>query len=511
MAKKEESQNEDRKERAEAPHESAFRLKLLSDASFEALFLSEKGICIDQNLTAEKLFGYTRQEALGRHGSEWIIPQHRELIKSNMSIDYCEPYEVIALRKDGTTFPCEIQARNLQHGGRNIRVTALRDITERRQARKEQENLQAQFANSIEMAHLGPWEYDVIKDSFTFNDYFYKMFRTTAAQAGGYTMASAEYTRRFVHPDDMAVVADEIRQAMETTDPQYSRQFEHRIVYADGTAGYISVRFFIQKDASGKTVRTYGVNQDITKRKQFEEALRKLNEDLEQRTELAEARAKQLHTLAMELIESEERERRRISELLHDDLQQLLSAAVLQLDTCSENMPAAPELNFVKQLLKESLWKTRNLSHELSPAVLYHSGLVAGLHRLVTQMDEEFGLKVQLEVNLQQQVDFSLTQVFIYRAVQELLFNAFKHSNVKSAQVTLTHTKKTLQIIVSDPGQGFKTDVLESMSEKAGLGLMSLRERANYFGGSLQVDSSPGRGSRFTLTLPINHTETDNP
>ena len=134
------------------------------------------------------------------------------------------------------------------------------------------------MSNAMEMAHLGHWEYDIANDVFTFNDHFYKIFRTTAKQVGGYTMSSAEYARRFVHPDDMPVVEEETRKAIESTDPHFSRQLEHRMLYADGTVGHISVRFFIVKDAHGRTVKTYGVNQDITERKQAEEALRESEE-----------------------------------------------------------------------------------------------------------------------------------------------------------------------------------------------------------------------------------------
>ncbi len=87
-------------------------------------------------------------------------------------------------------------------------------------------------------------------------------------------MHSAEYARRFVHPDDMEMVGEETRKAIETTDPDFSRQIEHRIIYADGTIGHIIVRFFIIKDDHQRTIKTYGVNQDITERRKAEEALR---------------------------------------------------------------------------------------------------------------------------------------------------------------------------------------------------------------------------------------------
>ena len=83
---------------------------------------------------------------------------------------------------------------------------------------------EAQLSNAVRMAHLGHWEYNIDKDLFTFNDHFYEIFRTTAEEVGGYTMSSAEYARRFVHPDDLYEVAYEIKKSLETTDPNFSQQ-----------------------------------------------------------------------------------------------------------------------------------------------------------------------------------------------------------------------------------------------------------------------------------------------
>jgi PAS domain S-box-containing protein len=152
------------------------------------------------------------------------------------------------------------------------------DITERKLAENELRKSDTQLANAIKIAKLGPWEYDVVQDTFTFNDNFYALFRTTAQQAGGYTMSSAQYAKQFVHPDDLPMVGDEIKKAIETTYPDYSCQMEHRFLYADGTIGYIAVRILIVKDTQGRTIKTYGVNQDITLRKQAEEALRQSKE-----------------------------------------------------------------------------------------------------------------------------------------------------------------------------------------------------------------------------------------
>lgn len=152
------------------------------------------------------------------------------------------------------------------------------DITERKNAEAALRTSEAQLSNAARIAHLGPWEYDVAEDVFTFNDHFYEIFRSSAKLFGGYKMSSADYSRRFVHPDDREVVEIETRKAIETSDPIYSRQLEHRILYADGAIGYISVRFFVVKDSLGRTVKTYGVNQDITHQKMAEKALQESEE-----------------------------------------------------------------------------------------------------------------------------------------------------------------------------------------------------------------------------------------
>jgi len=157
-----------------------------------------------------------------------------------------------------------------------------KEIEERKQGEEALRKSEEQLSNAMEIANLGHWEYDVANDLFTFNDHFYRIFRTTAEQVGGYTISSAEYDRRFVHPDDMSVVEEENRKAIEATDPHFNRQLEHRILYGDGTVGYIVVRFFIVKDSQNRTVRTYGVNQDITERKRLEEEREKLESRLQQ-------------------------------------------------------------------------------------------------------------------------------------------------------------------------------------------------------------------------------------
>jgi len=126
----------ERKQAEEEIKESEERYRGLSEAAFDAIFISEKGVCLEQNSTAEKMFGYTISEAIGRKGTEWITPEDREMVMNNMLSGYEEPYEATGLRKDGSTFPADIQGKMMYYRGRAVRVTTMTDITERKQVQE---------------------------------------------------------------------------------------------------------------------------------------------------------------------------------------------------------------------------------------------------------------------------------------------------------------------------------------------------------------------------------------
>ncbi|MBI5950731.1 MAG: PAS domain S-box protein [Chloroflexi bacterium] len=148
-----------------------------------------------------------------------------------------------------------------------------RDITERKQA-------EARLAEALRAARLAHWEYDVEKDIFTFNDQFYSIFHTTAEKVGGYQLSSARYAELFVHPDDMEVVGKEIGKALSSTERVYNTSIDHRILYADGGVGYITVQLTVERDENGKITRYYGANQDITERRKAQEELAERLEEI---------------------------------------------------------------------------------------------------------------------------------------------------------------------------------------------------------------------------------------
>lgn len=127
----------ERKKIEDAMEENREKYRGLSEAAFEAIFISENGRCLEQNSRAQEMFGYTQEESIGRMGTEWIAPEDRKSVMKNMISGNEMPYEVTALRKDGSTFPAVIRGRMMHYKGRAVRVTSLRDITDQKRAEAE--------------------------------------------------------------------------------------------------------------------------------------------------------------------------------------------------------------------------------------------------------------------------------------------------------------------------------------------------------------------------------------
>jgi len=215
----------------------------------------------------------------------------------------------------------------------------------------------------------------------------------------------------------------------------------------------------------------------------------------------------QLRSLASELLLTEERERRRIATDLHDHIGQTLVVVQMKIDSLRPPEGAAEptgELDRISTLLDEMDEDIRSLTFELSPPVLYELGLKAGVEWLAEQLHAQHGLHIEVSDDGLPKPLGGDVRTLLFRAVRELLINVVKHARADDTRVSLSRVGCHIHAQVLDDGAGFKPhpDSL-SRGSTGGFGLFSIRERMESIGGAVQIESSPGRGTRALLIAPL--------
>lgn len=232
------------------------------------------------------------------------------------------------------------------------------------------------------------------------------------------------------------------------------------------------------------------------------EALNRIKDSLEK---TVTKRTAQLRELNDHLVNTEETERKAIASDLHDSVTQTLAMAISRLKDIRERPIESfdDKLDQVQSFVEQSVREIRSLIYQLSPPVLDDFEIELALGFLV----EDFNKKHHARIAYINKVDvlFSLDQsvkVTMYRAVNELISNIFKHADTKKAEISISLKDKTVQVLVSDQGNGFTPDAVE-MKQSRGFGLKSLSQRIQNFGGTMAIRSAPGTGTDVFLTLPI--------
>lgn len=276
---------------------------------------------------------------------------------------------------------------------------------------------------------------------------------------------------------------------------------EHRIIDVSLTVSPI-------RDREGSVIAVSLIARDITQRKTGEEELRAIRETLElrvaERTALAEYRARQLSVMAADLIEAEHRERKRIAQVLHDELAQNLALAKMRLSLADPASQGAGEtLRQTTEIIGGLIEKARDLMRDLAPTVLDDVGLTAAVESLADRWKEEYGIAVRIEAIGGEPRLPERLRTFAFRAVREALYNVAKHAGTDRARVTLDNrNSEHLVIEISDDGAGFDLSRLHREDMDSHFGLFSLQERAALLSGSVEVESAPGTGTRVRLHLP---------
>jgi signal transduction histidine kinase len=269
-------------------------------------------------------------------------------------------------------------------------------------------------------------------------------------------------------------------------------------------------------DPAGQLVGSVHVARDITERKRAEEALQEANESLELRirertlelqnlTEMLEKGRDDLRMLASELVLAEERERKRIAAVLHDEIAQTLAVVKMQLDVL-QTKPGGDvykkDMIEAQDLLREAILETRALMNEVGNPLLFEIGVEAACESLADRLMARHQIAIACDIRDTFKDLTPDVKVILFQVIRELLNNIVKHSKARNVNVMIDTENGLIRAKIKDDGVGFDPQILGAPTTEGGFGLFSIRERLMAFNGRLQIESTPGKGTVATAMLP---------
>lgn len=340
------------------------------------------------------------------------------------------------------------------------------------EAQEEAEYSEKRLQFVLEVAELGQWDLDLIRHT--------ALRSLRHDQIFGYEALLPEWTYEMfldhVVPEDRSAVDAAFQHAQ-----AYGNDWEYecRIRRADGAIRWISTRGRIWRTPEGDPSRMLGIVGDITDRKRAEADLR---------------------GVSVRLVQAGEDERRGVARDLHDELGGLLTSLQMSLRLNPAKTPEArAALDESETLVKTMIRRVREISLDLRPSLLDDLGLGPALDQLTGRFATRTGVDVDLRCELEagDRVDPEV-ETTAYRVVQEALTNVARHAGVDQVQVLCHLEPSRLVVHIVDEGRGF-----EENGAVTSTGLSAMRERAALVGGTCEVTSDPGTGTRVTATLPV--------
>ena len=356
-------------------------------------------------------------------------------------------------------------------------IVVIEDVTERVQSEEALRKTQRLLLDAERLGNTGSWEMDLVTGQIYNSDASRRLFfgddTTRGAQLEDYVKA--------IHPEDSERV---MRSRVAMLDGTGSGDIEYRVIWPDGSTHVIFARATVERDETGRAIRVYGTNADITERKRAEQELAR--------------RARQLELLSRKLIQTQESERRDLSNELHDDLGQLLFAIKLNLERSAGRDPEG------LRLIDGAIARMRDLVHSLRPPLLDEAGLEASLRHHVEREATRAGLAYRLSLGPLEKRPPSTVEITCFRVAQEALSNIIRHAQARTVEIDLNAQDGFLHLVVRDDGRGFDVAVARARATSgASQGVLSMQERAALVGGELEIDSAAGRGTTIRVRLPL--------
>ncbi len=279
----------------------------------------------------------------------------------------------------------------------------------------------------------------------------------------------------------------------------YVKDFETYLRRPDGSRRHCTMTATARYDENGNLVGYEGILRDITEVKRQEEARAAFQKQLQE-----------------EIVLAEERQRRHIGQVLHEEMAQNLALVNLKIQevegraarecgsvdsTCRK---LVEQLREARNLISIMIRQIRTMIFDLYPTVLDDQGLVPAMLWYADNFTKRTGVKVSI-YGIPGSLGLSESQmIYMFRAYKELLYNAWKHADAKEIVATVKKKDNHVRLTVDDEGQGFDTGRLEEPgSDITGIGLMSIRQWTTAMNGTISIESQPGKGTRVAIDIPI--------
>ncbi len=498
----------------------------LLEAAPEAMIIVD-GASLIQLVNAQtlRIFGYTRDELIGQP-LERLIPERLRHQHAGLGADYIaaptprimgEGKELFALRRDGSEFPVQVSLSPLETVEGLVIITAVRDITERRQAEQALRAAQQLAESTLESVPASLAVLDangtIVSTNRSWDDFAEAngALPETTGVGTNYLALCAEAEAEGIV--EAAHFAQGIREVMSGARCRFSMEYPcHSPDEQRWFVGYVTPCLGIGPNS------VVVAHVDISERKHAELVIQKLNAELElrvdQRTKALRSANKELrhqilrrHRLEEEILEISEREQQRIGRDLHDDLGQQLAAASMMSAVHARQLvkrgsPEADAAHRITELLKEALALTRGLARGLHPVSPEPGGLRSALLGLAERASETFHIDCHIKCPVDLSIDNNTMATHLYRIAQEAVSNGVRHGHASGIGIEVSADPHRIVLSVKDNGKGFPVGA----SERKGMGLRIMSYRSDMIGGELEIRRNPD-GKGVTVTCTVNPSE----
>jgi PAS domain S-box-containing protein len=372
-------------------------------------------------------------------------------------------------------------------GNPSAMIGSVRDVTVRRQAEEALQMSEAILAKSQQISHTGSWVLDDATRELWWSDETFRIF----GYAPGAVRPTMELFSQCVHPEDRAPLQEAITEAWTR---HSSMGVDHRIILPDGSERVVHEQADMAYDAAGCPEKWVGVVQDITVRRQVEDALRRSAVDL--------------HSLSVRLLAVREEERTAISRELHDSLGQHLTSFQVELMWMDRHLQTARPPDLVElydrivalePLVERLTEQTQAICASLRSSVLDELGLAAAIEWQAQDTAKRTGLVCTLSLpgHVTMEKDVALA---LFRIMQESLTNVVRHAQATHVSLSLHAVAGAWELEVRDDGRGFAPGAISGLGA---IGLLGMRERASVFGGTVDFLGGPGQGATVRVRMPL--------